>query len=77
MYGMRKTTIYLTDQLKTAVERVAAESNQSEAEVIRTAVSHYTASDTSKRPAVAIFDDAFEPISHRVDELLAQGFGLD
>jgi len=65
----RKTTIYLPDDLKSAVEREAQRRGSSEAEVIREAV---RAAVT--RPAVVpgIIDG--EPIASRADELLA-GFG--
>ena len=36
MYGMRRTTIYLPDELKLALERTAAAQGTSEAEVVRT-----------------------------------------
>ena len=38
MYGIRKTTIYLPEELKQAVEAQAARHGISEAEVIRAAI---------------------------------------
>ena len=35
MYGMKRTTIYLPDDLKEALERTAAAEGRSEAEVVR------------------------------------------
>lgn len=65
----RKTTIYLPDDLKEAVERTAARRGCSEAEVIRHAV---TAGVDRDVPTAGFLDgDAF---ADRVDELLA-GFG--
>jgi hypothetical protein len=76
MYGMHKTTVYLPDDLKTRVTRVAKEQQRSEADVIRTALAEYT---TRERPTPRLplarggkaTNDA-----ERVDELLERGFGL-
>lgn len=65
----RKTTIYLPDELKAAVERMALSLGCSEAEVIRRAVA-----DAVHRPVpTAGFLDG-DAIAERVDELL-EGFG--
>jgi len=70
MYGMTvKTTVYLPDDLKRALEVEASASGRSEAEIIREAIS---ARVGSARPAAGFIDG--EPIAERVDELLA-GFG--
>jgi predicted DNA-binding protein len=37
MYGMKKTTVYLPEDLKSALGRVAAQKGRSEAELIREA----------------------------------------
>ncbi|MGI8576214.1 MAG: CopG family transcriptional regulator [Egibacteraceae bacterium] len=64
-----KTTVYLPDELKTAVEREAHRQGSSEAEVIRRAI---TAAVTPPRPRAGFLDA--EPLADRVDELLG-GFG--
>lgn len=64
-----KTTVYLPDELKTALEREARRRGSSEAEVIREAV---RAAVSRPRPTPGII--AGEPLADRVDELLA-GFG--
>lgn len=70
MCGMsRKTTIYLPDDLKAAVEREARRRGCSEAQVVRDAV---TAAVTRPRPTAGLLDT--EPLAARVDELLV-GFG--
>jgi predicted transcriptional regulator len=70
MYGMAvKTTVYLTDDLKRALEVEAAASGRSEAEIIREAIA---ARVGSARPAAGFLDG--EPMAEHVDELLA-GFG--
>ena len=38
MYGMRKTTVYLPDELKADLERTAGVTGRSEADLIRDAV---------------------------------------
>ncbi len=68
---MIKTTIYLPDDLKQAVERVAHERDVAEAEVIRDAIRATVAAERP-RPHGALF--GAEPIARRVDELL-EGFG--
>jgi len=66
----RKTTVYLPDELKAAIEREARRRGSSEATVIRDAL---TAAMTRPQPTVSgLFDG--EPFAERVDELL-DGFG--
>lgn len=77
---MVKTTLYVPDDLKRAVERLARAKHVSEAELIRTAVASYVSQETPRRPRFPLLpsrqgrgtsDDA-----SRVDELLAEtGFG--
>lgn len=69
MYGMQKTTVYLPDDLKVAVERTARRRGCSEAEVIRQAIA---AGVDAPRPQAGFLDD--EPFAARADELL-EGFG--
>lgn len=70
MAGMAvKTTVYLPDDLKRALEVEAAASGRSEAEIIREAIA---ARVGSARPAAGFLDA--EPIAEHVDEFLA-GFG--
>lgn len=65
----RKTTVYLPDELKAAVEREARRLGWSEAEVIRRAVA---AAVQAPKPNAGIIEG--EPFADRADELLA-GFG--
>ena len=65
----RKTTVYLPDELKAAVEREAARRGESEAEVIRRAIA---TSVSRPRPRAGILDG--EPFAAQADELLG-GFG--
>jgi hypothetical protein len=67
---MQKTTIYLPDELKKALEREARQRGVPEAEVIRQAIA---ASIQHPAPAGGLFASD-EPLASRADELLA-GFG--
>ena len=65
----RKTTIYLPDELKSAIERESRRRGTSEADVIRQALAHGL---SRPRPQPGLVDG--EPFAERADELLA-GFG--
>jgi predicted transcriptional regulator len=65
----RKTTIYLPDDLKRAVEIEAKRRGSSEAEVMRRAIADAVRSPS---PQGGLFEA--EPIAERADELL-EGFG--
>ena len=70
IYGMpQKTTIYLPDDLKAAVESEARRRGLSEAEVMRQAISGAV---SRPRPQPGIIDG--EPFAERAEELLS-GFG--
>ena len=73
---MIKTTVYLPDDLKASLERLAAEGNRSEAELIREAIRLRVEREARPRPRVPLGDRPLgDPeASERVDELLV-GFG--
>ena len=73
---MRKTTVYLPDEMKAALEALSSETGRSEADLIRDAVGALTAGKQAIAPRFPLFDSG-DPISERVDELLHAGFGLD
>jgi plasmid stability protein len=75
MYGMRRTTIYLPDDLKQALERTAAAEGRSEAEVVRSALATATAGHTYPAPRLPLFSSVDPTLAERVDEELARGFG--
>jgi len=75
MYGMRRTTIYLSDELKAALERTAAAEGRSEAEIVRSALSSVTAEHAYPPPRLPLFDSGDETLAERVEEELARGFG--
>ena len=50
MYGMKKTTLYLPEELKASLERMAADELRSEAEIIREAIAEKVDRRTRPRP---------------------------
>jgi plasmid stability protein len=75
MYGMRRTTVYLPDDLKLALERTAAAQGKSEAAVVRAAILAATVDSAYPEPRLPLFDSADPTLAERVDEELAAGFG--
>ncbi len=75
MYGMKRTTIYLPEDLKAALERAAHAEGTTEAEVVRRAVSVATAGHAHPRPRLPLFDSGDSTLAERVDEELSAGFG--
>jgi hypothetical protein len=74
MYGMHRTTVYLPDELKTALERLASETGQSEAELIREGVRLAIAQATPPPPTLGIHVSDDPHFAERADDYLA-GFG--
>lgn len=75
MYGMKKTTVYLPDELKAALERAAAREGRSEAELVREAVRELTRNLEPPKPRLPLFaSDADPTLAKRFDEEL-RGFG--
>jgi len=75
MYGMRRTTIYLPDEMKAALERTAKVRGTTEAEVVRSAVATATADHTYPPPRVPLFQTGDPTLAERVEDELAHGFG--
>jgi hypothetical protein len=71
---VNKTTVYLPDDLKNAVARIAATSGRSEAEVIRDAIAQLARRAERPRPRGGLFASGDASLSDSVDEALA-GFG--
>ncbi|HZW01480.1 MAG TPA: CopG family transcriptional regulator [Candidatus Deferrimicrobium sp.] len=67
---MQKTTLYLPDELKSAVERQARQRRVSEAQVIREAIASAV---TRPAPRAGLFESA-GGLAARAEELL-EGFG--
>ncbi len=75
---MHKTTVYLPDDLKASLERMAEEEQRSEAEIIRTAVRAAVTMRQRPRPRVPLTSRGLgDPtVAERVDELLER-FGWE
>ena len=80
MYGMKKTTVYLPDELKADLERAAGDMGRSEAELIRDALRSLLEERRPPRPKVPLFDSGDPTLAERVEEELegrgpSAGFG--
>jgi hypothetical protein len=71
---MKKTTVYLPDDLKKALARVAAEQRRSEAELLREAVASLTAGAAAPAPRLPLFRAKGASIAADIDKALG-GFG--
>ena len=68
---MKRTTIYLPEDMKTGIEREAVRLGVTEAEVIRIAVGSHFERETPPEPELPLFAEGFGiEIATRVDELL-------
>jgi Ribbon-helix-helix protein, copG family len=78
MYGMVKTTVYLSESLKLRLASVARQEGCSEAELIRDALEHYTTEHVRPRPRLPLADGRGVPpdLAERDEEYL-EGFGRD
>lgn len=74
MYGMKKTTVYLPEDLDTALKQAAGSQGRSEAEIIREAVRNPLDSMQQPRPRLPLFRSVDPTLAERVDEELS-GFG--
>ena len=75
---MRKTTLYLPDELKASIQRIAERESRSEADVIRAALRSAVETAAPPRPRIPLVSAGLGDPSaaERVDELL-EGFGRD
>lgn len=74
MYGMKKTTVYLPEDLKSALGRIAANKGRSEAELIREAVRDLVRDSEPPRPRLPLFSSGDPTLARRFEEEL-RGFG--
>ena len=76
MYGMKKTTLYLPDELKERVETVARAAGRSEANVIRDAIAVAVAVQRAPDPRIPLPGMSLgDPsVAERAGDLL-DGFG--
>ena len=77
MYGVKRTTIYLTEAQKRELEAIAVQTQQTEAQLIREGVDHVIDLNRPQkrkpRPLFALNDPHLDD-PERVDEAL-EGFG--
>jgi hypothetical protein len=71
---MKKTTVYLPDDLKSALGRVAAQKGWSEAELIREAIRVLVRDSEPPCPRVPLFSGGDPTLARRFEEEL-RGFG--
>ena len=76
MYGMKKTTAYLPDDLRERLARTAAFSGRSEADLIREAITVLTRPVERVRPHGGLFASGDPSFAVHADAFLA-GFGGD
>ena len=74
MGGMEKTTVYLPDDLKRALRRVARSTGRSEADLIREGIGMVTGTHRIAEPRLPLFESGQPSLAERVEELL-EGFG--
>ena len=73
MGGMRKTTVYLSDDLKAALQRAARTSDRSEADLIREGI-RLVSEQRGAPPRLPLFESGVPVLAERVDDHLT-GFG--
>ena len=73
MYGVKRTTVYLPDDLKSTLARAAVEEGRTEADLIREGVERLLAA-RQPEPRLPLFSSGKPDLAERTDELLA-GFG--
>ncbi|MFQ5741550.1 MAG: CopG family transcriptional regulator [Acidobacteriota bacterium] len=78
MYGMVKSTVYLPEDLKRSLERMAAQEGRSEAEIIREAIRSSVEGRLRPRPRIPLtLRGLGDPsAASRADELLGD-FGRE
>ena len=74
MYGMQKTTVYLPEEIKQALARLATERGVTEAELIREALRELISQSTPPRPRLPLFKSGKVHLAENVDQALI-GFG--
>jgi plasmid stability protein len=72
--SMNKTTVYLPEDLKQSLKRMAAVTGRSEAELIREAVAAQVRVSGQPRPRGQLFTSGGSSLAEQADQALA-GFG--
>lgn len=71
---MHKTTVYIPEDLKVALEQTAASQGRSVAELVREALRALVVTTAPPRPRLPLFESGKSDLAEHVDEALA-GFG--
>ena len=74
MYGMERTTVYLTRELRVALKETSQRRRVSEATLIREGIALVTADAGSPRPVLPLIESGIPDLADRADESL-DGFG--
>ena len=74
MYAMVRTTVFLPEDLKAALQRLARAEGLSEAQLIREGVRRVVADHSAARPRIPLFESREPTLAERAEELL-EGFG--
>jgi predicted transcriptional regulator len=76
VYGVRRTTVYLPDELKARLEQAAQEERRTEAEIIRESLEAALARRARPVPRIPLVSTGLgrSDAAERVDDLL-DGFG--
>jgi hypothetical protein len=74
LYGMERTTVYLTTAQRRALAKTARATGKSEAELIREGVDTVTSGHRLAEPTIPLFDSGRSDLAARADDLL-EGFG--
>jgi hypothetical protein len=74
MYGMRKTTVYVPDELKAALARASQASGRSEADLIREGIRLVVDREHDPEPRIPLIESGDPLLAEQVDAAL-EGFG--
>lgn len=74
VYGMERTTVYLTTAQRRALATTARATGKSEAQLIREGVEAVTSSHRAAEPTIPLFESGESDLATRADDLL-EGFG--
>lgn len=74
LYGMEKTTVYVSLEVKRALGRLASARGTSQAELIREALHKIVAEAPAPRPRLPLIESGKPMLAERMDEAL-EGFG--
>ena len=74
VYGMERTTVYLTTAQRRALATTARATGKSEAQLIREGVEAVTSSHRVTEPTIPLFESGESDLATRADDLL-EGFG--